>query len=520
VCKRKVDLRHPISRRKGEAGQATLLVFLGFSIFLIGALGLAIDGSTLYAQRQMAQSAADSAAQAAIRSISTGSNTATGNTHAFSTTAAFTCSSGDARTPCYFAQTLNGFNGSGDIVSVDFPTAGTVGVPSASLSPSDPVNLLRVNVRRRVNTALLSFVGISSSTVGASATGAIVNVSSPVPIIITHPTMAGALDMNGNTSITISGGPTTSIQVNSNGTNPSGSAFNPPSSGNVDLSAAGPNGTGANFANFGGPTSTPGSLLVGSTGHYVDPAYPIQDPLAGVPAPSVPTATPPANGQSCSTLGHCGSCPASGFSGTAPSTCTEFLPGAYSSINIKNVSSAFFDPGVYYIKGGGFTLKNSTVGMCTTCAADATTVNGMVIYDAGATTTSTATGGFTIDTNTSAELVGAGVSTGNPTAAPASPYYGILFFEQRNADAQTHTLGQGNGCFSIIETIYITNTLAIMSANPSHYQGVMYHGTPCTGVSNVGEIIVSQLTLKGTAGINMQLFPTPYLNVRQIGLVQ
>jgi hypothetical protein len=332
--------------------------------------------------------------------------------------------------------------------------------------------------------------------------------------------MAGALDMNGNTGITITGGPTTSIQVNSNGTNPAGAAFNPPSSGNVDLSAAGPSGTGGNFANFGGPTSTPGSLLLGSTGHYVDPAYPIQDPLAGVPAPSVPTTTPPANGQSCSILAHCGSCPASGFSGSAPSTCTEFLAGAYTSINIKNVSSAFFDPGVYYIKGGGFSLKNSTVGMCTTCSSDPTTVNGMVVYDAGATTTSTATGGFTIDTNTSAELVGAGVSTANPTAAPASPYYGILFFEQRNADAQTHTLGQGNGCFSIIGTIYITNTLAIMSANPSHYQSVTYHGTPCTGVSNVGEIIVSQLTLKGTAGINMQLFPAPYLNVRQIGLVQ
>jgi len=487
---------------------------------LIGALGIALDGSILYAQHQMAQTAADSAAQAAIKSISTGSNTATGNTHAFSTTAAFTCSSGDPRTPCYFAQTLNGFNESGDTVSVDFPSSTTVGVPSATLSTSDPVNLLRVSVQRRVNTPLLSFIGISSSTVGATATGANVNVSSPVPIIITHPTMAGALDMNGNTGITIRCGPSTSIQVNSNGTSPPGAAFNPPSSGNVDLSAAGPNGTGGDFDNFGGPTSTPGSLLLGTTGHYVDPAYPIQDPLAGVSAPSVPSATPPANGQSCSILGHCGSCPASGFSGTAPSTCTEFLAGAYSSINIKNVSSAFFDPGVYYIKGGGFSIKNSTVGMCTTCAADTTTVNGMVIYDAGATTTSTATGGFTIDTNTSAELVGAGVSTSNPTAAPVSPYYGILFFEQRNADGQTHTLGQGDGCFSIIGTIYITNTLAIINANPSHYQTVLYHGTPCTGLSNIGEIIVSQLTIKGTAWINMQLFPAAYLTARQVGLVQ
>jgi hypothetical protein len=362
--------------------------------------------------------------------------------------------------------------------------------------------------------------GIPSMNVASSATAAIVSTPSSVPILITHPSMAGALDMNGNTSITIRGGPPKSIQINSSGSNPSGSAFNPPSAGNVDLSAAGPAGTGGEFGNYGGPTSNPGGLLLGSTGLYIDPAPPVLDPLAGVPAPSQPATTPPASGQSCSVLSHCGSCPASGFSGSAPSTCTEYLAGTYSLISINGTSSAFFDPGIYYVKGGGFKIKNSTVGMCTTCASDPTTVNGMVVYDTGATSTATATGGFTIDTNTSAKLIGAGVSSGSPTAAPAAPYYGILFFEQRNADAQTHTLGQGNGCFSIIGTIYITNTVAIMSATPSHYQSVEYHGTPCTGVNNVGEIIVSQLTVKGNSGLNMQLFSIPYLNVRQIALVQ
>jgi uncharacterized membrane protein len=39
------------------------------SILLIGALGLAIDGGQMYAHRQMAQAAADAAAQAGIMSI-------------------------------------------------------------------------------------------------------------------------------------------------------------------------------------------------------------------------------------------------------------------------------------------------------------------------------------------------------------------------------------------------------------------------------------------------------------------
>ncbi|MBV9497803.1 MAG: hypothetical protein JO138_00370, partial [Acidobacteriaceae bacterium] len=45
-------------RRKKEAGQAVLLVVASMSIFLLGAVGLAVDGSHLYAQRQAAQAAA------------------------------------------------------------------------------------------------------------------------------------------------------------------------------------------------------------------------------------------------------------------------------------------------------------------------------------------------------------------------------------------------------------------------------------------------------------------------------
>jgi len=51
-------------RSAPEQGQAVLLVILGLSLFLIGALGLTIDGGQMYAHRQMAQTAADSAAEA------------------------------------------------------------------------------------------------------------------------------------------------------------------------------------------------------------------------------------------------------------------------------------------------------------------------------------------------------------------------------------------------------------------------------------------------------------------------
>ena len=64
-------------RRKGESGQALVLVAAALGIFLLGAVGLAVDVGQLYAHRQMAQNAADAAAEAGILSMFNGSNTGT-----------------------------------------------------------------------------------------------------------------------------------------------------------------------------------------------------------------------------------------------------------------------------------------------------------------------------------------------------------------------------------------------------------------------------------------------------------
>src|SRR5690242_175143 len=106
-------------RNRQEEGQATVLVMLAMSIFLLGAAGLAIDGSHLYAQRQMAQAAADAGAQAGIMSIYDGTQL-TSHTAGDS----FTCdSTTTALSPCGYAQ-LNGFDYTkGDTVTVDFPSS-------------------------------------------------------------------------------------------------------------------------------------------------------------------------------------------------------------------------------------------------------------------------------------------------------------------------------------------------------------------------------------------------------------
>src|SRR5258708_31228679 len=87
-----------------ENGQALLLVVVAMSLFLIAALGLVMDGAQIYAHRQMAQDAADAAAQAGIMSIFTGTNVTGGNPFGTGTSpGAHTCTPTDPITPCVYA---------------------------------------------------------------------------------------------------------------------------------------------------------------------------------------------------------------------------------------------------------------------------------------------------------------------------------------------------------------------------------------------------------------------------------
>jgi hypothetical protein len=446
-------------------------------------------------------------------------------------------------TPCSYAR-KNGFGAStDDTVAIDFPSAATVGLDPASLSAGDPVNILRVTVTRAVHGSIIRMLGAAATTnVKAIAVAAIVSIESPVPMLITHPTLANSLSTNGNTNIIICGGPTRSIQVNS----ASASAFaSPKAGGTIDLSHAGPadpgnctSGTGASFGTFGGASANPGSVNYGSTGAYNQPSSPVQDPFRDVAAPSVPPL--PAAPQNVTT----------GQFGCAYTQCTLYSPGLYTGgLDLSGSNPVLFAPGLYYMQGGsGFILKNVNGGgglannynaMCVGCTSDANTGTGMVVYDtgpAGSTPGNDPTGGFVIDTNVNATLQGATLTTTNSAGqtVPGPPYYGILFWEDRDADAHTgsgptrngraHSLGQGNGCFSLIGTIYITNWLATMDptlgGNASHYQEVDYNGGPCSTTSNQGYIVVSSLQIVGISTIRMKLLPYGFLPIRQVALVR
>ena len=80
-------------------------------------------------------------------------------------------------------------------------------------------------------------------------------------------------------------------------------------------------------------------------------------------------------------------------------------------------------------------------------------------------------------------------------------------------------MGQGNGCFTLIGTIYMTNTLATMLATPSQYQEVDYNGNPCSSTVQQGYIIAGSLQIVGTTTIRMSISPFGFFVIRRIALV-
>jgi hypothetical protein len=544
-----------IHKKKSEAGQAVLLVIAAMSVFLLGAVGLALDGSHLYAQRQAAQAAADAAATAGIVSFLNGTNVGFGGSSAYN------CTPTNTTTPCVYAQ-KNGFgNTTGAGADTVFVEGDPAGVTVTSLDGATP-NLLRVTVTRPVSMTLTKLVGLSSYNVRASATAAIVDVLSPIPILILHPTLEGAFSINGTgtnpNKTKICGGPKRSIQVNSNSSN--SISGNPGTAaatkGTVDLSKAGPNdpgdcstGTGADFGDHGGPTgSYPGTLLVGSTGGYREPVGILDDPLSGMSAPPKP-----ANGSSTTIAQGTGDCPSnlSALTTSSNTSCTIYSPGYWDAgINPPSGTYAIFRPGIYYINHNGFGLGSNTIARMATAAgynSDPNTgtgwTSGMLVYnDPGVdgTTVKPSKDVISIAANSGQInnqsfpdatncpnggncLVGA--NGGAPTSAEctagtaSASYYGVLFFQSHaTATSLSHSISGGAG-LSIKGTIYLTHKRLGIVADAT-YQSLSLGGTSGSTTTVQGEIIVDALSLGGSSDITMNLTSLACYTLRQVALVQ
>jgi len=498
--------------RQNQKGQALILVVVALGLVLIGAMGLVIDGAQIYTNHVMGQVAADAAAQAGAMSMFTGTSVTGANPFGTGTSpSGFNCTTSDARTPCVYAR-YNGFGSTAsDTVAISFPTSLPGVALSASPDPANTANAIQVTITRTLTTGLMQLLGSSTSTAKAIGVAAIVDKVSPVPIIILHPTLAGAFSINGSDTVTICGGPDRSIQVNSSN---AASISVSGGSNTVDLSKAGPadpgncsTGTGADFGDFGGPATQPfGSLLLGTTGHYLQPASPINDPLATVAAPSQPAAGLTQLILSSSATRY-GCPPLMG--------CTLYGPGYYASgIKVKN-DFALFTPGLYYLGSNGFSMdSNSNAIMATGTATPYPTGfsnGGMLIYNTGNHS------GDTININSNAGKNAPGIVLVG--SDPTSAYKGMLFFEDRTMPALSHSL-QGGATMSLTGTIYLTNTVPTMTTTAAHHQSLSLGGGPGSSTTITGEIIVDTLSLGGNSAITMNLNPNSTLHIRQVALVR
>jgi hypothetical protein len=427
--------RRPASR---EAGQAILFFVVVLGLFLLGALCFALDLTNLWFHRQAAQTAADAACVAGAMDLLVDAQGGATGHQGFTTGTAFDCSSTStaAYPVCKYAK-FNGYDSAnttpGNLVSVSFPTAPPgVTAPPTSLA-STP--FMRIDVLDHTQTFFYGLLsGATTRDVTAFSTCGVVLAAAPLPLLVLDPKNPvttppqAALNIAGTGTISIVGGPSQSIQVNSYKNASSCGASNcannlPWGSAQIDLSAGGPSGTGSDMGLYGGPVTAPTGFLPGSTGHWVSPSAPIGDPFAQVCAPGqsgcpaingnsppakpsgplVPAdqATPPQPaGQGCTSI-PCSvaykdhGCPEP-TAVRGDGKCILFTPGLYDSTTgfASGISvgpgggstgqTALFDPGLYYVVGGLALNSNSTVRPGTG-AGDGT--GGVVFYFAGSGTT-------------------------------------------------------------------------------------------------------------------------------------
>jgi hypothetical protein len=283
--------------RKSEIGQVMVLICLAI-VTIMGLIGLVADVGSLQAQRQLMQTAADSAALAAAEESSYGNSTAAGKADA-------------AR---------NGFTDGVNNVAVtinDPPTSG----PNAGTS-----GYLEAIVKSPEPTYFLSVLGLTTINVSARAVAVVSN--GPNCIYVMDPSAANAMNLNGNVSIQSACG-IMSDSSSSTGIN---------ANGNVTVTAP-TIGVVGNYSSTGNVSFTP----VPKTA-----ILPAADPLAYVQAPTYGACA-------------YNSFSLNGNNGTVASP-YQMSPGVYcGGISIHGNSVLHFNAGTYVLAGGGFSVAGTSI---------------------------------------------------------------------------------------------------------------------------------------------------------------
>ena len=266
---------------------------------------------------------------------------------------------------------------------VDVASGAPPGVPIPPVAIAGSYPFVRVDIVDHVPTFFSGlFSGSTTQDLQVFYTREVAQAIAQIPLVVLDPTDTKTLSGNGTPTIKILGGPTQSIQVNSNDSASQAVAWG----GTIDLSQGGPNYSGSSLGTFGGPSTYSagtGTFLPANSSDWMFPSAPIPDPFAKVNAPAVPSApaTPSdlVGNPNCSSAGtpskiQQGNCTVAYHNAVHgcpdPSGCTLYTAGYYPTITtgpnqvqgitVKN-ATAIFDPGVYYLDGGLALKANSMV---------------------------------------------------------------------------------------------------------------------------------------------------------------
>jgi hypothetical protein len=541
-----------------------VFLVLALAIAFLGAGAFSVDMSNLWFHRQAAQNAADATCVAGAMDLLVGAQGGATGRQGFTTGTGFSCSAGSTWPICQYAA-KNGYNSSaGNQVSVSFPTS-VAGVPTGSIPPSGlaTTDFMRVDITDNVQTYFSGLVsGNKTQTVRAFAVCGLVLAKAPIPILVldphnpvTHPA-SKALDIQGNPTIRIVGGPNQSIQVNSDGSTSgaAGTAVNIGGSATINLTKGGNNFDGSSLGSYGGPATAPSGFSTANSGKWMQPSSPIEDPFAQIAAPGVPadptSATPSCNAAKIR-AGNCKVAHNDPNHGCPDSLgCTLYTAGYYpGGITVKQ-ETAIFDPGLYYVVNG---LKLDTLSMVRPGTGPGS-FGGTVFYLTGNTVSCSGqtglicvksdSGSRTIDAfNTSGVQCPGGAAPdarlnlpptlpGNVMLAPCTgtygdplgQYRGILFFQDR-ANNGGGGWGGGGG-FLLAGSMYFhhcnaTGTGVGCGANPTYYDSIFQlQGVSGSSSYVLGDIITDNLDMGGNPTINMALNPNAAYNTLKATLLR
>jgi len=420
------------------------------SLFLFAALGLAIDGGQMYAQRQMAQAAADAAAQAGIMSILRGTNATSANPFGTGSPpiASSVCTPADARTPCVYAR-YNGFGGTNaDTVTLSFPTT----VAGVTLS-SATVPAFAVTVQRTLQTGLIRFIGPSTSSVTAKATAGLIDGVSPYCIYALDPSGQNAFQATGSAAVTVTG---CAIAVNSDNAD----AATVSGTSSVTASAVNIVGGYSTGCSSGCGTITPTPV----TGASSPPARAVPDPFSSLPTPAFSSGSclPFPSGAAVSPGTYCGPVTIGGIRTVAFGAGNYVINGG---LTVSNSAVVTFGAGDYVMNGGGVTFRG----------ASTSSGSGVMFYLTG---TAATYGSVNVDNSANLTL----------SAPTSGPYLGLVFF-QDPAMPTTSPGASFSGAVipALTGSLYFKTTLVSFanSASSASYMGIVAYQVAFTGAPNI-----------------------------------